>query len=147
MSAHTPSERDLSPLMTDNAERDPTHPPAPWPPAFTTQQKWWDGFCRSMRSSRWRTPQWTQCVHCAAPLLKGECKTLCCSRGHNVVPPLPPLPPRILNLTNTRPDVSNKAHKLNGLFCFTALGATEGFHHFKTGQYIRLQTLSWNTEF
>lgn len=92
-----------------------------------------------MRRSQWRTPTWHYtCPHCNALLLSGEKKSFCCNNGKTIVPPLPPLPPNIQNLA-TNPNVRDArnvsafSRRLNNLFAFTAIGATQGFFHFSSG--------------
>jgi hypothetical protein len=101
-------------------------------PELATDGSWYTHFHFNMNRTRWRCPTWSLCTFCNAPILKGETKLSCCSRGRLTVPSLPELPPRIVQLTKEE-EISTKSRKLNNLFCFTAIGATEGFHHFHSG--------------
>jgi hypothetical protein len=90
-----------------------------------------------MRRNRWRAPEWDYtCPSCNACLLHGEKKSFCCNDGKWVIPPLPPLPPRLSLLLSDRQfsqNISSRSRRLNNLFAFTAIGATNGFTTFKTG--------------
>lgn len=62
------------------------------------------------------------CPHCHA-LTWAEERTNCCSNGSYVVEPLLPLPDDITSLYQQRTFLRNQ-RKYNGLFAFTALGAS-----------------------
>ena len=94
---------------------------------------WWDSFSNRMSHSRWHLPQWDHhCSYCGALLLTGEHDGFCCSNGKKKTPRLPPLPPRILSISQER-NISPYSRRLNNLFSFTAIGASKGFQSFATG--------------
>ena len=90
-----------------------------------------------MKRCRWKAPRWTRtCQICHAKLLEGEDASFCCNNGKWVAPPLPPLPTnlsRIVKNSPTKTELSSRSRSLNNLFCFTAIGATQGFQRFDTG--------------
>lgn len=98
---------------------------------------WWDAFHDAHARSRWRVPAWSRmCRHCGALLLSGELPAFCCNGGKNIIPPLPPLPPQlsaIVSDATTSRGISAGSRRLNNLFSFTAIGATQGFAQFRSG--------------
>ena len=110
---------------------------APVPSVVPKQLPWWSKFALAIKRSRWRPPTWSRtCNKCRARLLDGEKTSFCCNDGKWIATPLPPLPPSISNIVLQSPRRSQlSAHSrcLNNLFCFTAIGASRGFHHFDTG--------------
>jgi hypothetical protein len=99
----------------------------------TNDQPWWITFSSCIRRSRWQPPQWNNhCSFCNALLLSGEQNRFCCSNGRKIPPPLPPLPPRLLTISQDR-HMSSQSQRLNSLFSFTAIGASKGFQTFETG--------------
>ena len=103
----------------------------------TRSDPWWVKFGRSMKRSRWRAPTWRRsCDKCGAHLLDGEDRSFCCNNGKWIAPPLPPLPTNLTNVVNNSPtktELSSRSRALNNLFCFTAIGSTQGFQRFDTG--------------
>ena len=103
----------------------------------SAQNQWWHTIHASLSRSRWEPPTWDHsCQYCGALLLKGEERTFCCNNGQRIVPPLPPLPTNISNLIsnhNAARRISACSRRLNNLFSFTAIGATNGFAHFRSG--------------
>jgi Helitron helicase-like domain at N-terminus len=60
----------------------------------------------------------------------------CCNGGKSVIPPLPPLPSNISAIIDDEflsKKLSSYSRRLNNLFSFTAIGATNGFTHFESG--------------
>lgn len=103
-----------------------------------SQNLWWTRFHDSMARNRWHPPVWNRrCHHCSALLLTGENLSYCCNNGQKIVPALPPLPRNIQQLiespTTSSRNLSSSSRRLNNLFSFTAIGATQGFNHFSTG--------------
>jgi hypothetical protein len=90
-----------------------------------------------MQQSQWRHPTWDrECGRCRAMLLKGEFNLFCCNGGKSEIPPLPPLPPNIsavIDDESLSQNLSSHSRRLNNLFSFTAIGATNGFTRFETG--------------
>jgi len=77
--------------------------------------------------------EWSKtCGHCAAPLLSKEKLGWCCDGGRRSLPRLPPYPGPFQHWLDTaRISVSAISRRLNNLFAFSAIGATEGFVHFQ----------------
>lgn len=90
-----------------------------------------------MKRTKWKVPHWKRtCAKCRAVLLDGEAPTFCCNNGKWIAPPLPPLPATMTNVVESSPqkrNMSSHSRRLNNLFTFTAIGATQHFHHFATG--------------
>jgi hypothetical protein len=94
---------------------------------------WYRGFTRAMHRNRWSSPTWNQsCTYCGIQLLQGEENGWCCNKGKTIAPPLPPLPPAFVQLSQRR-DISSLSRKLNNLFTFTAIGTSNGFQQFQHG--------------
>jgi hypothetical protein len=89
-----------------------------------------------MKRCRWKTPGWSRsCGKCHAILLDGEDPSFCCNNGKWIAPPLPPLPVNLTRIVEHSPqkgELSSRSRRLNNLFCFTAIGATQGFQRFTT---------------
>lgn len=95
---------------------------------------WWLRFASTMASSTWTCPTWNYlCPHCGCSLLRGETKTLYCNNGQKIVPRLPEMPHR-MQLMQHFPHISEHSRTLNNLFLFTAIGTSDHFEHFQTGQ-------------
>jgi hypothetical protein len=87
-----------------------------------------------MARNRWVAPNWNRiCRFCGIKLLTGEEHGWCCNRGQSIAPRLPSYPPELEALARSG-QLSHISRKLNNLFCFTAIGTTHGFEHFKSGQ-------------
>jgi hypothetical protein len=98
---------------------------------------WWEHFSAAMRRSRWSPPTWRRtCQWCNCLLLTGELKGFCCNNKKWLLPALPPLPANLSLLLHDPQHsrgMSTASRRFNNLFCFTAIGATEGFTHFASG--------------
>lgn len=121
----------------DSRSVTPSRPESNQVTVIHDRSQWWAQFHGSMVRSRWQHPTWNRrCHHCHALLLKGEEKSFCCNNGRTIIPSLPPLPRRIQELISSpvaSRQLSSSSRRLNNLFSFTAIGATQGFTHFDTG--------------
>jgi hypothetical protein len=78
--------------------------------------------------------EWSKtCVYCTAPLLSKEKMSWCCDGGRRILPRLlPPYPVTFQHWLDIAPvSISAISRRLNNLFAFSAIGATEGFVHFE----------------
>ncbi|KAI3551986.1 hypothetical protein CSPX01_00662 [Colletotrichum filicis] len=75
---------------------------------------------------------WTgRCTFCSAVLLTTEKSGWCCVNGTRVASKLPPYPPDFQRwIDNTTLPLSAISRRLEYLFAFSAIGASEGFVHF-----------------
>jgi hypothetical protein len=92
---------------------------------------WWDRL--SMLTVHPFEQTWSiRCPHCSSLLLSTENTGWCCSKGRRAVPKLPPYPETFEHwLDSTTIRISAVSRRLNGLFAFSAIGATEGFVQFR----------------
>ena len=75
--------------------------------------------------------EWSKtCDHCAALLLSKEKLGWCCDRGRRTLPRLPDYPADFHSWLQVSNTISTLSRRLNNLFAFSAIGATEGFVHF-----------------
>ena len=81
----------------------------------------------SLRPPGLRTPWRSQpCSHCGTLLLGRESATWCCSGGHKILTPLPPLPARIEQLVaDTSFNIARQSRELNYLFALSAIGVSD----------------------
>ncbi|KAK1993561.1 hypothetical protein LZ32DRAFT_517484, partial [Colletotrichum eremochloae] len=71
------------------------------------------------------------CTFCSAVLLSTEKPGWCCVNGSRMASKLPPYPPHFQSwIDTTTLPLSAISRRLNYLFAFSAIGATEGFIHF-----------------
>ncbi|KAF6514101.1 hypothetical protein HZS61_006357 [Fusarium oxysporum f. sp. conglutinans] len=99
-------------------------------PSRRENSNWWMHLAR-LRVRPFRQTWTGRCAFCDALLLSTEKGGWCCSNGSRTAPKLPPYPPDFQHwLDTTALPLSALSRRLNYLFAFSALGATEGFVHF-----------------
>jgi hypothetical protein len=95
-----------------------------------TNTSWWQQLSDFHVIPFQRAWSWS-CVHCTARLLPKERTGWCCEGGTRRLPRLPAYPVDFQHWLDTASvAISAISRRLNNLFAFSAIGATEGFVHF-----------------